>query len=213
MLIGEAGSGKSNTLERVILPVFSRTKVIAAGQTTAFTLMKDSASSNVIPQALDEFKPSKLDKYRLDAIFNHFRNSYDCHEGIRGRADQTTVRYELLAPLVVAGEESADEAAVRERSVELLFSKKDIKPAEYRVNFARLCEQTRSCLHGLLIIWRVALLGCALSKSCACLLTYPGRRCFRLAGKPAGSIWSMRQKSICLTAIQVIKAWSSRHLR
>ena len=139
MLIGEAGSGKSNTLERVIMPVFSRTKVIAAGQTTAFTLMKDSASSNTIPQALDEFKPSKIERYRLDALYNHFRNSYDGHEGIRGRADQTTVSYELLAPLIVAGEESADETAIRERSIELLFSKKDLKPAEYRKAFQTLC--------------------------------------------------------------------------
>lgn len=138
MLIGEAGSGKSNTLERVIMPVFSRTKVIAAGQTTAFTMMKDSASSNTIPQALDEFKPSKISKYTLDALYNHFRNSYDGHEGIRGRADQTTVSYELLAPLVVAGEESADETAIRERSIELLFSKKDLKAAEYRKAFQRL---------------------------------------------------------------------------
>ena len=143
MLIGEAGSGKSNTLERIILPVFSRTKVIASGQTTPFTLMKDSASSNLIPQALDEFKPSKLDKYKLDALYNHFRNSYDGHEGIRGRADQSTVSYELLAPMVIAGEESADEAAVRERSIELLFSKKDLKPSEYRSNFAKLCANTQ----------------------------------------------------------------------
>ena len=112
MLIGEAGSGKSNTLERVIMPVFSKTKIVAAGQTTAFTLMKDAASSNTIPMALDEFKPSKIDSYRLAPLLNHFRNSYDGQEGIRGRADQTTVSYELLAPLVVAGEESPDEAAI-----------------------------------------------------------------------------------------------------
>ncbi len=68
MLIGEAGSGKSTTVEHVVLPVFSRTKIIAAGQVTAFTLMKDSASSNLIPQALDEFKPSKIDKIRLDTL-------------------------------------------------------------------------------------------------------------------------------------------------
>lgn len=142
MLIGEAGSGKSNTLERVIMPVFSRTKVIAAGQTTAFTMMKDSASSNTIPQALDEFKPSKISKYTLDPLYNHFRNSYDGHEGIRGRADQTTISYELLAPLVVAGEESADETAIRERSIELLFSKKDLKPAEYRKTFQQLSAKT-----------------------------------------------------------------------
>jgi len=48
-LIGEAGSGKSNTLERVIMPVFSRAKITAAPQATAFTLMRDSASSNMIP--------------------------------------------------------------------------------------------------------------------------------------------------------------------
>jgi ABC-type dipeptide/oligopeptide/nickel transport system ATPase component len=139
MLIGEAGSGKSNTLERVIMPVFSRAKIIAAGQTTAFTLMKDAASSNTIPMALDEFKPSKIDRYRLDALLNHFRNSYDGQEGIRGRADQSIVRYELLAPLVVAGEEAADEAAIRERSIELLFSKKDLKTVEYRMAFGWLC--------------------------------------------------------------------------
>ncbi len=138
-LVGEAGSGKSNTLERVILPIFSRTKVTAAGQVTAFTLMKDSASSNLVPQPLDEFKPSKIDRTKLNALYNHFRDSYDGHEGLRGRADQTTVSYELLAPLIVAGEESADEAAVRERSIELLFSKKDLKNAEYRNSFKRLC--------------------------------------------------------------------------
>jgi putative DNA primase/helicase len=139
MLIGEAGSGKSNTLERVIMPVFSRSKIIAAGQTTAFTLMKDAASSNTIPMALDEFKPSKIDRYRLDALLNHFRNSYDGQEGIRGRADQSVASYELLAPLVVAGEEAADEAAVRERSIELLFSKKDLKTVECRTAFGWLC--------------------------------------------------------------------------
>lgn len=140
MLIGEAGSGKSNTLERVIMPVFSRVKIVAAGQTTAFTLMKDAASSNTIPMALDEFKPSKIDRFRLDALLNHFRNSYDGQEGIRGRADQSIVSYELLAPLVVAGEESPDEAAIRERSIELLFSKKDLKAVECRAAFRDLCS-------------------------------------------------------------------------
>lgn len=48
-LIGEAGSGKSTTLERVLLPIFSNDRIIAASQATAFTLMKEAASSNVIP--------------------------------------------------------------------------------------------------------------------------------------------------------------------
>lgn len=137
-LIGEAGSGKSTTLERAVLPIFSTDKVTAATQVTQFTLMKESASSNLVPMPLDEFKPSKIDRLKINALYNHFRDSYDGHDGVRGRADQTMVKYKLLAPLVVAGEESADEAAIRERSIELLFSKKDLKRPEYRFAFNRI---------------------------------------------------------------------------
>ena len=137
-LIGEAGSGKSTTLERVILPIFGRCRVVAAPQVTGFTLMKDAASSNLFPQALDEFKPSKIEKNRLAALYNHFRDSYDGHEGVRGRADQTQAAYALLAPLVVAGEESPDEPAIRERGMELLFSKRDLKDPAARQAFGRL---------------------------------------------------------------------------
>lgn len=152
-LIGEAGSGKSTTLERVILPLFGRSKVVAAPQITGFTLMKDASSSNLFPQALDEFKPSKIDKTRLAALYNHFRDSYDGHEGVRGRADQTQVSYTLLAPLVVAGEESPDESAIRERGMELLFSKRDLKDQTARAAFARLssCRDDLAALGRLLL--------------------------------------------------------------
>ena len=130
-LVGEPGSGKSSTLERVILPIFSRTKVIASAQTTNFTLMRESGSSNIIPQAFEEFKPSKMHKITVANMYNHFRDSYDCHDGVRGRADQTVVTYDLLAPIIVSGEESAEESAIRERSIELLFSKLDIADREY----------------------------------------------------------------------------------
>ena len=43
-----------------------------------------------------------------------------------------------LAPLVVAGEESPDEPAIRERGMELLFSKRDLKDAAARQAFGRL---------------------------------------------------------------------------
>lgn len=147
-LIGEAGSGKSNTLERVILPVFSMPKVKAASQVTAFALMKESNSSNIFPQAFDEFKPSKLDKIRMNCLYNHFRDSYDWHEGVRGQADQSVITYDLLAPIVVAGEESADESAIRERSVELLFSKKDLKEPGCRESFVWLSANGK-LLHSL----------------------------------------------------------------
>ena len=137
-LIGEAGSGKSTTMEKVLLPVFSEEKVNAASQMTKFTLMRLSASSNICPMFLDEFKPSKMDRTHISALYNHFRDTYDGHEGSRGRMDQQMMSYELLAPMVVAGEESAEEAAIRERSIELLFSKKDLKNADYRKAFTKV---------------------------------------------------------------------------
>lgn len=141
-LIGEAGSGKSTTMERIILPIFGQSKVVAAPQVTAFTLMKESASSNLFPQALDEFKPSKMGKTKIEALYNHFRDSYDGHAGIRGRADLSQICYLLMAPVVVAGEESPDEPAIRERGLELLFSKKDLGNPKASAALARLSGQS-----------------------------------------------------------------------
>ena len=138
-LIGEAGSGKSTTLESVILPIFSIDRVQAATQITSFTLMKQAASSNAIPLCMDELKPSKMDKGRLNALYNHFRDAYDGHNGVRGKPDQSVAVYRLEAPIVTAGEESADEAAIRERSIELLFTKKDLNDTEHRDTFRHIC--------------------------------------------------------------------------
>ncbi len=134
-LVGEKGGGKSTSLERVIMPLFGKHKATASSQTKPFTLMRESNSSNIIPQAIEEFKPSQLPKLCLHSLRNHFRDSYDWHEGVRGRADQSAVAYDLLAPIVVAGEEDSDEGAIRERTIELLFSKRDIKNKECRAAY------------------------------------------------------------------------------
>jgi len=140
-LIGESGSGKSQTLETVILPVFSRSKVVPSSQVTQFTMANDGASSNMIPQAFDEFKPSTIDKQKVNWLYNHFRSGYDWHQLQRGRSDQTVVKYDLLAPNVTAGEESPNEAAIRERSIELLFSRRDLDD-EREVHHKWLCANS-----------------------------------------------------------------------
>ena len=143
-LIGEAGSGKSTTLERVIRPLCGRRRVVGCPQVTGFTLMKESAGSNLFPQLLDEYKPGRMDKTRTETLSGHLRDSYDGHEGVRGRADQTQVSYQLLAPLAMAGEEAPEEPSLRERGMELVFSKLDLR-AEGRAEAARkLAEEERT---------------------------------------------------------------------
>lgn len=129
-LVGERGGGKSTNLERIAMPLFSVTNKQGAKRVSQFTLMRDANSSNIIPQFIDEMKPSTLDQKQINILYNHYRDAYDWNEGVRGRADQTQVKYDMLCPIASAGEESADESAIRERSIEILYSKKDIKGKE-----------------------------------------------------------------------------------
>lgn len=202
-LIGEAGSGKSTTLERVILPIFGRSRVVAAPQVTGFTLMKDAASSNLFPQALDEFKPSKIEKNRLAALYNHFRDSYDGHEGVRGRADQTQATYALLAPLVVAGEESPDEPAIRERGMELLFSKRDLKDPAARQAFGRL-----SSMQGALTEMGRALLDTALTLNTATARQWFNEALLLFSGKLPSRV--VNNLACCMAGLRLTEAMCNR---
>ncbi|MCL2072222.1 MAG: hypothetical protein FWH07_08365 [Oscillospiraceae bacterium] len=77
--------------------------------------MQFSASSNVIPHAIDEFKPPELSKQCLNDLRTHFRNAWDFTIGTRHRPDLTSQKYELLVLIVVAGEQYTNDAAIRER--------------------------------------------------------------------------------------------------
>ena len=138
-LVGERGGGKSNSMEKVIMPMVGQSQKQAASQITPFSVAKDSNSANVIPMLIEEFKPSKLTQKQLNVLHNHFRDSYDCSAVKRGRPDQTVWVYDLLAPIAVAGEESADESAIRERAIELLFSKRDLQKEEHKPSFEWVC--------------------------------------------------------------------------
>lgn len=128
-LIGEPGSAKTSCMETVVMPMFGQARLYASSMVTPFVMMREANSSNIVPICLDEFKPSKMKGRNspLHGIYNHLRDAYDWHKGVRGRPDQTQVFFDLLAPIALAGEESAEEAAVRERSIELLFSRKDTR--------------------------------------------------------------------------------------
>ncbi|MDO4460749.1 MAG: hypothetical protein Q4C42_11850, partial [Clostridia bacterium] len=94
---------------------------------TSFTSLKDGASSNMIPMVIDEYKPSSIKN--VINIHNHLRSAYDGHESQRGRPDQTVVKYKMESPVVLSGESSPNEAAIRERMILCIFTK--FKDEEY----------------------------------------------------------------------------------
>ena len=126
VIVGESGSGKSFTTEKVIQSFFGLKSFVGASKITGYSFLTAAGASNNIPLIIDEYKPSTMREAIVENIHNGLRDLYDGHEGERGRADMTVKKYKLTAPLVLCGEESPSEPALKERSIELLYSKQDI---------------------------------------------------------------------------------------
>lgn len=141
VISGEAGSGKSTTVEQLIKRVFSVSKSLGASQISRFTLAKELASSNLIPAILDEYKPSKMTAAVKDVYSNALRDDYDGHTAVRGKPDGSVVEYQYLAPIVLAGESGIDEPAIKERIIDVVYAKKEIKTKEYAGTDKCLLEQ------------------------------------------------------------------------
>lgn len=123
LISGEAGSGKSQTVESVIMPLFCTDAKFAAGQLTDFGAARLSASSNTIPFFIDEYKPKIIGEIRVKRVSELLRQTYDRSVVVRGRQDLSTTSFQYRAPVCLIGEEATEETANKERGLELLFSK------------------------------------------------------------------------------------------
>ena len=144
IITGESGSGKSETVENVIMPIFAATNcTISSGQITRFVNARMSSSSNLIPMIITEYKPTKLNKNRMDEISDLLRNAYDRTPAYRGRPDLILNEYQPLTPIIIVGEMGFDETAIRERSLEVLFSKANIRDEIIQRRFKMLKRRSR----------------------------------------------------------------------
>ena len=143
VISGQAGSGKSETEEKIIQPLFSiQGSGIMCGGLSKFSIIKTLNSTNLIPVIYEEYKPSRIGKIAVDLMSDALRGAYDCQVAQRGRPDQSVVNYTRRAPIVVVGESSFDEPAVRERIVDIQFAKSDRLP-EHTKHFNALCGNER----------------------------------------------------------------------
>jgi ABC-type oligopeptide transport system ATPase subunit len=138
MIAGESGSGKSSTLENIIMKVYSlEDGIISATGMTRFAADTLSNGSNTLPLIIEEYKQSHMDKKQQDLISNVARSSYDRHASIRGNKNMELTELKFLSPLIILGETSMlDETAIAERSISLTLSKKD--SIKYNQTFKRL---------------------------------------------------------------------------
>lgn len=126
VIAGGAGSGKSETLEKIIQPIFGlQGSGIGCSGLTKFSTLKSTSSTNLLPVIFEEYKPHKLSKIELDLISGTLRSTYDYQTSQRGRADQSVVNYMRRSPICLVGESSFDETAIKERIIDVQFAKAD----------------------------------------------------------------------------------------
>lgn len=125
VIYGEAGAGKSQTIETVLMPFYSLDKenILSCSNVTQFSLLKSLSNTNALPVILEEYKPSFLSETQVRLISDNLRNTYDCHNATRGTKSQKLINYPMVAPIVLIGEEGQEETAIKERSVILNFNK------------------------------------------------------------------------------------------
>lgn len=130
LIIGESGSGKSTILTNVVAPLlnYPLKEIKSIGLITSFALIKELSTGNYT-SIFDEFKPSSLDKYKIQKLSETLRNSYDRVSISRGDKSLKTKEFQLSRPLIMAGEESYpnSETALIERSCIVYLSKRERK--------------------------------------------------------------------------------------
>ena len=123
LLIGESGGGKSTTLDELIRPIFGCGTPVSAADLTEASLRIGIGSSNAIPFIIEEFKSAKLSRGNINTICNALRNNYDQTLTRKCGGSNTIIEKQLRAPVILVGESQPSETAIRERCLQVLFSK------------------------------------------------------------------------------------------
>lgn len=106
LIVGESETGKSTILERIVAPLLNynlEDKQVFSG--TPFSLQKAISIGNY-PVLIDEFKPSRMDKYKIQKLSDMFRIAYDRSPMNRGDKNFELKKFYLTRPLIMCGEES-----------------------------------------------------------------------------------------------------------
>jgi len=115
-VFGTFGSGKTSIINNILMPLIgvvdSHTN---ASNTTRFVLRMLLSQTNGLPVIFGEYRESSIDKQ--SDLHGLLRMLYDTGMDSRGHADQTTETYLLEAPVIVDGEDSLSDPALKQRSI------------------------------------------------------------------------------------------------
>ena len=140
LLHGESGAGKSQTIEHLIIPIFSsRFPFANIGNETQYTLAHNSNATNMTPVCYDEYKNAVLTPSQRRVIDNVLLSSYAQTPIERGRADETIANLRFTAPFILAGEMTIDSTSLNHRRIDVFYSYPKRQGTDD--NFRRLTKQ------------------------------------------------------------------------
>lgn len=123
-MIGSRGAGKTTTVNNVLLPLVGYDPPEGYScDTTDFVMLTLLGFSTTTPVFFGEYRSSLPTS---DRFLRRLRLSYDSGTDARGRGDQSTISYPILSPIIIDGENPADEPAILERSVIVTMSQEDL---------------------------------------------------------------------------------------
>ena len=114
---GNQGGGKTSTAMMMMKLYGYNISGVFSCTMNPFPMLKLMTATNGTPIVLDEFKKSDLTQFQVDQIHRMMRRSYSNEIESKGKADQTTIDYQLSAPMIVMGEWDIAQPAIRERII------------------------------------------------------------------------------------------------
>ena len=140
-VFGTQGSGKTSTIRHIFQRIVGYKNYWGQdAKTTSYVLKVVVGSTNCIPVHLAELRSDTLGSKGMSAIIRLLQLAYDASSDSRGRPDQTTIEYNLTAPIAVDGEEPINlvDASINERTYPLGFKPDNISSLESREAFYAL---------------------------------------------------------------------------
>lgn len=127
-IIGLSGSGKSATIEEIVLPMLGMesSNINAASMVKEFALIRQASSHNTLPVIIGEYKPDDIPRNKLDIISNLYNNAYDRASIARGNKNMGVDRYPINSSLIVLGEWMEVDQSKRDRSILVQTDHKDM---------------------------------------------------------------------------------------
>lgn len=127
VVYGGWGSGKTTLIQEVLLPLVGIAGEATSADITPFA-MAGALSRATWPTWLDEWRPTIANASELQGIL---RSGYDSGTWQRGRANQTIVTYQMVAPVIVSGDSPFSDGANKDRSVSLRLKVENVQSGKH----------------------------------------------------------------------------------